>query len=44
MVKSYCNIIKITFSYVAGNYRYITYADGLYSDGSINDRNNRVLE
>lgn len=34
---------SVTFSYKAGDYRYITYADGLHDDGSINVRNNRIL-
>lgn len=33
---------SVTFSYVAGNYRYITYADGLNADGSINVRYNKI--
>lgn len=34
---------SVAFSYEANNYRYITYADGLYDDGSINVKYNRVL-
>lgn len=34
---------SVTFSYVANKYRYITYADGLYKDRSINVRYNRIL-
>ena len=43
VIKGYLFATSVTFSYEANDYRYITYADGLYDDGSINVKYNRIL-
>lgn len=35
---------SVTFSYVAGDYRYITYADGLDKNGGISVKKNRITK